>query len=191
MPTRVGWAFSSGYQAALRALLPDLPAEALAALCVTEEAGNRPRDIGTRFVPQADGSVAISGAKRWTTPGPDSSLLRARTWCWPVHGPRRRRSMPRPARCGRAAATTRPHSAGSMMRPCAAWPGRHAAGVRRAPGNVCKAAPEVKPPRSLRSRPPEEGKPDEKQSPRTGYRLRAPTASSQLALGTFATAGRY
>jgi len=72
---RVGWAFASGYQAALRALLPDLPADAVTAFCVTEEAGNRPRDITTRFVPQADGSVSISGAKRWTTLGPDSSLL--------------------------------------------------------------------------------------------------------------------
>jgi acyl-CoA dehydrogenase len=72
---RVGWAFASGYQAALRALLPDLPADAVAAFCVTEEAGNRPRDIRTRFVPQTDGSVSISGAKRWTTLGPDSSVL--------------------------------------------------------------------------------------------------------------------
>jgi alkylation response protein AidB-like acyl-CoA dehydrogenase len=72
---RVGWAFASGYQAALRALLPELPADAVAAFCVTEESGNRPRDIHTRISPQADGSVAISGAKRWTTLGPDSSLL--------------------------------------------------------------------------------------------------------------------
>ena len=72
---RVGWAFASGYQAALRALLPDLPPDAVAAFCVTEDAGNRPRDIRTRFVPQADATVAISGAKRWTTLGPDSSVL--------------------------------------------------------------------------------------------------------------------
>ena len=72
---RVGWAFASGYQAALRALLPDLPADAVAAFCVTEESGNRPRDIHTRFTPQADGSVSISGAKRWTTLGPDSNVL--------------------------------------------------------------------------------------------------------------------
>jgi len=72
---RVGWAFASGYQAALRALLPDLPADAVAAFCVTEESGNRPRDIHTRITAQADGSVSISGAKRWTTLGPDSSLL--------------------------------------------------------------------------------------------------------------------
>jgi acyl-CoA dehydrogenase len=72
---RVGWAFASGYQAALRALLPELPADAVAAFCVTEETGNRPRDIHTRIAAQADGSVSISGAKRWTTLGPDSSLL--------------------------------------------------------------------------------------------------------------------
>ncbi|MGL6111776.1 MAG: hypothetical protein ACRC2B_16925 [Rubrivivax sp.] len=72
---RVGWAFAAGYQAALRALLPQLPPDAVAALCVTEESGNRPRDIHTRFTPQADGSWSITGAKRWTTLGPDSSEL--------------------------------------------------------------------------------------------------------------------
>lgn len=72
---RVGWAFASGYQAALRALLPDLPYEVLAAFCVTEESGNRPRDMQTRFTPSADGTVSITGAKRWTTLGPASSLL--------------------------------------------------------------------------------------------------------------------
>ena len=72
---RVGWAFATGYQAALRALLPQLPADTVAAFCVTEETGNRPRDIHTRFTPQADGSVSITGAKRWTTLGPECSLL--------------------------------------------------------------------------------------------------------------------
>lgn len=72
---RVGWAFASGYQAALRALLPDLPRDTLAAFCVTEEGGNRPRDIHTRFTPLPDGSVSIDGAKRWTTLGPESSWL--------------------------------------------------------------------------------------------------------------------
>ena len=72
---RVGWAFASGYQAALRALLPGLPADAVAAFCVTEDGGNRPRDIRTRFTPLPDGSVSIDGAKRWTTLGPESSWL--------------------------------------------------------------------------------------------------------------------
>jgi acyl-CoA dehydrogenase len=72
---RVAWAFAAGYQAALRALLPGLRPDVLAAFCVTEEGGNRPRDIQTRFTPVANGAVSISGAKRWTTLGPDSSLL--------------------------------------------------------------------------------------------------------------------
>lgn len=72
---RVGWAFASGYQAALRALLPDLPQDTLAALCVTEAEGNRPRDIRTTIAPQADGTLRIDGAKRWTTLGPAGTLL--------------------------------------------------------------------------------------------------------------------
>lgn len=72
---RVGWAFAGGYQAALHALVPDLPRDALAAFCATEENGNRPRDIKTTLTPQADGTIAVSGAKRWTTLGPDSTLL--------------------------------------------------------------------------------------------------------------------
>jgi alkylation response protein AidB-like acyl-CoA dehydrogenase len=72
---RVAWAFASGYQAALRALVPGLPDEALSAFCVTEEAGNRPRDVQATITLLDDGSVSISGAKRWTTLGPDSSLL--------------------------------------------------------------------------------------------------------------------
>jgi len=72
---RVGWAFASGYQAALRALLPDLPRDTLAAFCVTEAEGNRPRDIRTTIAPQPDGTLRIDGAKRWTTLGPASTLL--------------------------------------------------------------------------------------------------------------------
>ena len=72
---RVAWAFASGYQAALRALLPDLPDAAMAAICVTEETGNRPRDIATTITHGADGGIVISGAKRWTTLGPASTLL--------------------------------------------------------------------------------------------------------------------
>lgn len=72
---RVGWAFASGYQAALRALVPTLPHDTLAAFCVTEAEGNRPRDIRTTIVPQPDGSWRIDGAKRWTTLGPESTVL--------------------------------------------------------------------------------------------------------------------
>ena len=72
---RVGWAFASGYQAALRALIPDLPLDTLAAFCVTEAEGNRPRHIRTTMAPQPDGTLRIDGAKRWTTLGPSSTLL--------------------------------------------------------------------------------------------------------------------
>lgn len=73
---RVGWAFASGYQAALRALVPGLlDDEIVAALCVTEEGGNRPRDIATTMAIQPGGGVVIDGAKRWTTLGPESTLL--------------------------------------------------------------------------------------------------------------------
>ena len=72
---RVGWAFASGYQAALRALVPDLPRDTLAAFCVSESGGNRPRDIRTTIMPQADGMLRIDGAKRWTTLGPASTVL--------------------------------------------------------------------------------------------------------------------
>lgn len=72
---RVGWAFAGGYQAALRALVPDLDADTLAAFCVTEAAGNRPRDIRTTIAPQPDGTLRLDGAKRWTTLGPAGTLL--------------------------------------------------------------------------------------------------------------------
>src|SRR5882762_6575046 len=52
---RVGWAFASGYQAALRALEPSLPDDAIAALCVTEAEGNFPRAIRTTLTPTEGG----------------------------------------------------------------------------------------------------------------------------------------
>ncbi|AXQ28942.1 acyl-CoA dehydrogenase [Solimonas sp. K1W22B-7] len=67
---RVGWAFASAYQAALRALVPGLPLDRVAALCVTEKDGNSPRAIRTEL----SGNV-LNGAKRWTTLGPDGQLF--------------------------------------------------------------------------------------------------------------------
>lgn len=72
---RLAWAFAGGYQAALRALVPGLPAATLAAFCVTEAGGNRPRDINTTITPQADGRLRVDGAKRWATLGPAGALL--------------------------------------------------------------------------------------------------------------------
>lgn len=72
---RVAWAFASGYQAALRALVPDLPDDTMAAFCVTEAEGNRPRDIRSRVTPLADGGWQLDGDKRWATLGPAGTLL--------------------------------------------------------------------------------------------------------------------
>ena len=72
---RAAWAFGSGYQAALRALAPGLPDDLVAAFCVTEEGGNRPRDILTVFRDAGNGSLSVTGAKRWSTLGPESGLL--------------------------------------------------------------------------------------------------------------------
>lgn len=71
---RIGWAFAAGYQAALRALLPSLPDDVLAALCVTETEGNHPKAIRTTLTPDGAG-FRISGEKRWTTLGPDGGLF--------------------------------------------------------------------------------------------------------------------
>ena len=74
---RLAWAFCAGYQAALRALVPQLPANTLASLCVTEAGGNHPRAIQTTLLPHPDypGQFILEGRKRWTTLGPDSALL--------------------------------------------------------------------------------------------------------------------
>lgn len=71
---RVGWAFASGYQAALRALFPQAPADRLCALCVTEEDGNAPKAIRSAFAPAGD-AWSLNGAKKWTTLGPQGSLF--------------------------------------------------------------------------------------------------------------------
>jgi alkylation response protein AidB-like acyl-CoA dehydrogenase len=71
---RVGWAFASGYQAALRALVPDLPADRICALCVTEEGGNAPRAIRCT-IRRSGGALLLHGAKRWSTLGADGALF--------------------------------------------------------------------------------------------------------------------
>lgn len=71
---RVGWAFASGYQAALRALFPDAPADRLCAFCVTEADGNSPKAIRSSL--RRSGTAwLLDGAKKWTTLGPQGSLF--------------------------------------------------------------------------------------------------------------------
>lgn len=64
---RLGYAFASGYEEALAALVPPL-AGIRAALCVTEEGGNRPREVSTTLTPEGDGFV-VSGTKTFVTLG--------------------------------------------------------------------------------------------------------------------------
>ncbi|HEX9183290.1 MAG TPA: acyl-CoA dehydrogenase family protein [Burkholderiales bacterium] len=71
---RLGWAFAAGYQAALRALLPALADDVIAALCVTEAEGNHPKAVRATLSPEGAG-FRISGEKRWTTLGPDGGLF--------------------------------------------------------------------------------------------------------------------
>jgi hypothetical protein len=71
---RVGWAFASGYQAALRALFPDAPVDRLCAFCVTEADGNSPKAIKSSLQKNGEGWL-LNGAKRWTTLGPDGALF--------------------------------------------------------------------------------------------------------------------
>lgn len=71
---RVGYAFGSGYQAALRALVPELPFDHVASLCVTERGGTHPRAIEARLEP-AEGGHRLTGHKRWATLGDDAGTL--------------------------------------------------------------------------------------------------------------------
>ncbi|WP_225732430.1 MULTISPECIES: acyl-CoA dehydrogenase family protein [unclassified Nocardia] len=64
---RLGFAFLSGYQEALRSLLPGLPAE-LAALCATEPGGAHPAQIRTTLTESAAGWV-LNGTKSFATLG--------------------------------------------------------------------------------------------------------------------------
>jgi len=63
MADRLGWAFATGYRAALGQLVPSLAPDAMAALCVTEEGGNTPRAIPTRL-PQRKGPPVPPGETR-------------------------------------------------------------------------------------------------------------------------------
>lgn len=71
---RVGWAFASGYQAALHALFPEVPEDRIAALCVSEADGNSPKAIKSTLRRAGDAWL-LNGAKRWTTLGPDGALF--------------------------------------------------------------------------------------------------------------------
>lgn len=66
----IGLAFLSGYQAALRALVPELPRRIIAALAATETGGGHPKAIETRYE-----QGQLVGHKRYITLGAQAELL--------------------------------------------------------------------------------------------------------------------
>src|SRR5690242_10869360 len=72
---RVAYAFASGYQAALHALVPDLPRENIASLCATEQGGAHPRNIRSSLAPGENGGFVLDGNKRWATLSADASTF--------------------------------------------------------------------------------------------------------------------
>jgi len=71
---RVGFAFAAGYQAALHALVPAMPTDAVVSLCATEEGGAHPRAIATRLERAGD-ALRVRGKKRWSTFAPAADAL--------------------------------------------------------------------------------------------------------------------
>ncbi len=72
---RLAWAFASGHQAAIRALLPAVAPNEVVAFCLTEPTGNRPRDLQSTATATADGHWLLTGEKRWATLGPVATHL--------------------------------------------------------------------------------------------------------------------
>lgn len=71
---RLGYAFLSGYQAALRALLPQLAPGELVSLCATEQGGGHPAAIRTTVTEQ-DGHWLVDGTKTFATLGETADRL--------------------------------------------------------------------------------------------------------------------
>lgn len=73
---RLGFAFASGYSAALGALVPSLSAgNPILAFCITEEGGAHPRSLKTRLSPEGEGRFLMSGKKLWGTLAPRAQKL--------------------------------------------------------------------------------------------------------------------
>jgi acyl-CoA dehydrogenase len=72
---RLGFAFASGYHAALRSLFTSMPADHRAALCATEAGGAHPSAIQTRLSGAEGGSQRLSGSKAFVTLGTEADTL--------------------------------------------------------------------------------------------------------------------
>ncbi|MCP3097547.1 acyl-CoA dehydrogenase family protein [Myxococcus sp. K15C18031901] len=71
---RLGYAFASGYHAALRSLFPRLPADRPTALCATEPMGGHPSAIQTRLA-SVGSKWKLTGEKSFVTLGTRAELL--------------------------------------------------------------------------------------------------------------------
>ncbi|MFL5344444.1 MAG: acyl-CoA dehydrogenase family protein [Hyalangium sp.] len=74
MADRLGFAFASGYHAALRCLFPRMTPDHRGALCATEESGAHPNAIQTRLSGEG-GSLRLSGTKAFVTLGTAADTL--------------------------------------------------------------------------------------------------------------------
>ena len=73
---RLGFAFASGYHAALRSLFPRMPPDHRAALCATEATGAHPSAIQTRLSgTSGEEPLRLSGSKAFVTLGTAADTL--------------------------------------------------------------------------------------------------------------------
>jgi acyl-CoA dehydrogenase len=75
---RTAYAFASGYQSALRRLLPALPEKAIASFCVSEEKGGHPSSIRSTLAKSNDFHDAewrLNGSKKFITMANESEIL--------------------------------------------------------------------------------------------------------------------
>ena len=62
---RAAWAFSAGYEAALRAMFPQIRGGGLHGFSLSEEGVRSPRDLQTLWRTDASGGIQLSGNKGW------------------------------------------------------------------------------------------------------------------------------
>ncbi len=74
---RMAYAFAAGYGAALRRLVPELPARTIVSLCVSERGGAHPRAIETRLEKKGAGGegFVLTGEKTFITAALEARML--------------------------------------------------------------------------------------------------------------------
>lgn len=72
---RTAYAFASGYECALRRLVPSLPERAVVSFCVTEEKGGHPSAIRSSLKREKAGPWTLNGGKKFVTLAAEAELL--------------------------------------------------------------------------------------------------------------------